>query len=65
MLFKLPNTKIHIQNSTQYTLRPAGYDDERGVIPDFRVEPTYWDYINGYDKVLNYTYWLIDENITN
>jgi len=65
MLFELPNTKINIQNSTQYTLRPAGYDDNRGVIPDFKVVPTYMDIINGYDKVLNYTYWLIDENITN
>ncbi len=64
MLFELPNTKINIQNSTQYNLRPAGYDDQRGVIPDFKVEPTYWDYINGYDKVLNYTYWLIDDGIT-
>nr|NQU89652.1 hypothetical protein [Bacteroidota bacterium] len=65
MLFELPNTKINIQNSAQYTVRPAGYDDERGVIPDFKVAPTYLDFINGYDKVLNYTYWLIDENITN
>ena len=65
MLFELPNTKINIQNSTQYTVRPAGYDDNRGVIPDFIVVPTYLDLINGYDKVLNYTYWLIDENITN
>jgi len=65
MLFKLPNTKINIQNSTQYTVRPAGYDDSRGVIPDFKVVPTYIDLIKGYDKVLNYTYWLIDENITN
>ena len=65
MLFELPNTKINIQNSTQYTVRPAGYDDERGVIPDFKVVPTYLDFINDYDKVLNYTYWLSDENITN
>ena len=63
MLFELPNTKINIQNSTQYNLRPAGYDDGRGVLPDFKVVPTYLDMINGYDKVLNYTYWLIDENI--
>lgn len=65
MLFELPNTKINIQNSTQYTVRPAGYDDHRGVIPDYKVVPTYLDMINGYDKVLNYTYWLIDENIAN
>ncbi|MEN8250331.1 MAG: S41 family peptidase [Bacteroidota bacterium] len=65
MLFELPNTKINIQNSTQYTVRPAGYDDGRGVIPDFKVVPAYRDLINEYDKVLNYTYWLIDENIIN
>jgi hypothetical protein len=65
MIFELPNTKINIQNSTQYTVRPAGYDDSRGVIPDFKIMPTYLDLISGYDKVLNYTYWLIDENIIN
>lgn len=64
MIFELPNTKINIQNSAQYSLRPGGFDDQRGVLPDFNVEPTYWDYINGYDKVLNYTYWLIDEGIS-
>ena len=65
MLFELPNTKINIQNSTLYTIRPAGYDDGHGVIPDFKVAPTYRDMVNGYDRVLNYTYWLIDEGITN
>ncbi len=65
MLFKLPHTQIIIQNSTQYNVRPAGYDDQRGVIPDFKVEPTFYDYINNYDRVLNYTYWLIDEKIKN
>jgi C-terminal processing protease CtpA/Prc len=63
MLFELPNTKINIQNSTQYSLRPAGFDDQRGVIPDFKVVPTHDDYINNFDRVLNYTYWLIDEKI--
>ena len=65
MLFELPNTKINIQNSAQYSLRPGGFDDQRGVLPDFTVEPTYYDYINNYDRVLNYTYWLIDQGITN
>ena len=65
MLFELPNTKINIQNSTQYSLRPAGYDDQHGVIPDFRVKQTYSEFLNGTDKVMNYAYWLIDENITN
>ncbi len=64
MLFELPNTKITIQNSTEYSVRPAGYDDNRGVIPDFKMVPTYLDIINGIDKVLYYTYWLIEEGIT-
>ncbi|MBT3751272.1 MAG: hypothetical protein HOG34_20010 [Bacteroidetes bacterium] len=64
MLFELPNTKINIQNSTQYCLRPAGYDDQHGVIPDFRVKQTYSEFLNGTDKVMNYTYWLINEGIT-
>jgi hypothetical protein len=64
MIFELPNTKINIQNSAQYSLRPGGFDDQKGVLPDFKVEPTYNDYINNYDRVLNYTYWLIDEGIT-
>lgn len=65
MLFELPNTKINIQNSTEYSVRPAGYDDNRGVIPDVKVVTTYRDRMNGYDRVMNYTYWLIDENIIN
>ena len=65
MLFELPNTKSNIQNSAQYSLRPGGFDDQRGVLPDFKVEPTYYDYINDFDRVMNYTYWLIDEGITN
>jgi hypothetical protein len=65
MLFELPNTKITIQNSAQYSLRPGGFDDQRGVLPDYKVEPTYYDYINDFDRVMNYTYWLIDDNITN
>lgn len=63
MLFELPNTKINIQNSTQYTLRPAGYDDGHGVIPDYKIVPTYRNLLSGYDRVMNYTYWLIEEDI--
>lgn len=64
MLFELPNTKINIQNSTLYSVRPAGYDDEHGIIPDFKVQSTFSEFINDTDKVMNYTYWLIDEGIT-
>lgn len=63
MLFPLPNTKINIQNSIQYTVRPAGYDDKHGVLPDFRIKESYSDFLNGTDKVMNYTYWLINEKI--
>jgi C-terminal processing protease CtpA/Prc len=64
MLFELPNTKINIQNSTEYSLRPAGYDDQHGVIPDFAVKQTYSEFLKGTDKVMNYAYWLINEGIT-
>ena len=63
MLFELPNTKINIQNSTQYSVRPAGYNDEHGVIPDFIVKPTFSEFLNGTDKVMNYTYWMIENEI--
>jgi len=65
MLFELPNTRIKIQNSTLYSVRPAGYDDQHGVIPDFKVETTITEFINGTDKVMNYTYWLIANNQEN
>jgi len=65
MWFELPNTKINIQNSTRYDVRPAGYDDKKGVIPDFKANQTYRDYVNGFDRVMNYTFWLIEEGITN
>lgn len=63
MLFELPNTRINIQNSTQYCLRPAGYDDQHGLLPDFEVKQTYSEFLKGTDKVMNYAYWLINEGI--
>ena len=65
MWFELPNTKINIQNSTRYDVRPGGFDDKHGVIPDFQITQTYRDYLTGYDRVMNYTFWLIEEGITN
>jgi hypothetical protein len=64
MLFELPNTKINIQNSTEYSLRPAGYDDQHGVLPDFRVKTNFSEFLNGTDKIMNYTYWMINEGIS-
>ena len=63
MLFDLPNTGITIQNSTQFSVRPAGYDDERGVIPDYKVQSNILDFLNGSDRVMEYTLWLIGHGI--
>jgi hypothetical protein len=35
----LPHTRLPLSVSFKYFLRPAGYDDGRGVIPDVAVEP--------------------------
>jgi C-terminal processing protease CtpA/Prc len=35
----LPHTRLPLNVSFKYFLRPAGYDDGRGVIPDVAVEP--------------------------
>jgi hypothetical protein len=65
ILTELPNTRINIQIPATYVIRTAGYDDGRGVIPDFIVNATYSDYLKGNDKVMNYTYWLIGNNRNN
>jgi C-terminal processing protease CtpA/Prc len=62
ILFDLPNSKVTIQNSTEYTVRPAGFDDEHGVLPDYLINRTYSDLISGYDRVMDYTFWMIKNN---
>jgi hypothetical protein len=51
--FKLPNTKIAFQISYQHVLRPAGYDDGHGVIPDFIIEDDKWTDEQYYKFVFN------------
>lgn len=62
ILFDLPNSGITIQNSTEYTIRPAGVDDGHGVIPDYIVSNTYSDLITGYDRIMDYALWMIKNN---
>lgn len=65
ILTELPNAKINIQIPITYTIRASGHDDGRGVIPDFIVKTTHQDYLNKNDKVMNYTYWLIENDKNN
>ena len=61
--FSLKNTHL-IVNVAQRTFRAAveGMDKTKGVEPDYFVEPTYNDFLNGKDTVLEYTLKLIEEN---
>jgi len=43
--FKLPNSQISIMNSTCTIIRPSGIVNNRGVIPDYIVEPNILDLI--------------------
>lgn len=52
--FKLPNTKINFQVSYQHVLRPAGYDDGRGVIPDYFIDDISLSEEQYYNKVYEY-----------
>ncbi len=63
MDFKLQNTGFQVINSTNYYVRPAGYDDGKGLIPDYLVEPTELDFINEYDRILDYTRNLIKNGV--
>jgi hypothetical protein len=65
ILFDLPNSKVTIQNSTEYTVRPAGFDDEHGVLPDYLISRTYSDLISGYDRVMDYATWMIKNTSIN
>jgi hypothetical protein len=56
--FKLPNTKIDVEVSYQHVLRPAGFDDGRGVIPDISIQDCKWTDKEYYDFI----YKLIQNN---
>jgi hypothetical protein len=61
--FRLKNTHM-IVNVAQRTFRAAveGMDKTKGVEPDYFVELTYKDFLNGKDTVLDYTFRLIKES---
>lgn len=40
---RLPNSHLHCQIATKYFMRPAGYDDGRGVLPDLPLDVTLED----------------------
>jgi C-terminal processing protease CtpA/Prc len=52
---KLPNTKIDFQVSYLHVLRPAGFDDGHGVIPDILIENDKWTDQQYYDFIYNIT----------
>jgi hypothetical protein len=60
--FNLANTKmiINIARAT-FSAAVKGMDKTKGVEPDYYVEQTYKDYVNGTDTVLEYTLDLISE----
>ncbi|MFC2158321.1 S41 family peptidase [Acidobacteriota bacterium] len=56
----LPHTKILVGVPLmRYTMAVDGYPKDRGIIPEFPVEPTIEDLLNGQDTVLNYALKLI------
>jgi len=40
---RLPNSNLHCQIATKYFMRPAGYNDGRGVLPDLPLDVTLED----------------------
>jgi len=56
--FKLPYTKIDVEVSYQHVLRPAGFDDGRGVIPDIPIDECKWSDKDYY----NFIYKLVQHN---
>lgn len=57
--FMLPNTQIEVAVSHKYFLRPGGFDDGRGVLPDHEVKADPVEMAKGNDAVLERTLELI------
>jgi hypothetical protein len=60
-IFKLPNTGLKIMTSWEQAFSSCGIDNQRGVLPDFEVTNSNWDYVNNKDRVLEFTLNLIKE----
>jgi C-terminal processing protease CtpA/Prc len=50
---QLSNSGLDFAVSYKKFVRPAGYDNGRGVIPDIKVENNYQEERNGIDQILN------------
>ncbi|HTL81793.1 MAG TPA: S41 family peptidase [Bacteroidia bacterium] len=60
--FTLPNTKIKFYTSNVMSvIRTASPDTGRGIIPDYSVSPTIFNYLRKSDTVMNYTRALIKQ----
>lgn len=63
LILILPNTKVRVLVPlVKYSLAVSGYPyPNRGVIPDYPVQPTIQDVLNGVDTELKYTLGLVSK----
>lgn len=57
--FTMPNSGLQFGVSHKYFVRPGGFDDGKGVIPDYEMKQSIDDTKNGIDTVLEFTKYLI------
>ncbi|MCP4676108.1 MAG: hypothetical protein GY854_11500 [Deltaproteobacteria bacterium] len=57
--YELPNTKFSLRVSYKKFHSPCARDDRRGVVPDYIIEDSIEDIIEGKDRVLDFTFGLI------
>ena len=60
----MPCSELNFGVSHKYFLRAGGFDDGRGVIPDYNIQQTSDDIAKGVDTVLEFTKELIRKNQT-
>jgi hypothetical protein len=64
------NTEIHLRNTrimmcfgrSTYAAAVKDMDKTRGILPDYTVEQTYRDFLDGKDTILEYTFELIKKS---
>jgi C-terminal processing protease CtpA/Prc len=58
-----PNSGIQVRiPMIQYTMAVSGYPEDRGIIPDYPVQPKIRDLLNGRDTVMEFALDLIDKS---
>ncbi len=60
-MFYLPNTNLKIMTSWEQAFSACGVDNQRGIIPAYIVSNLIDDYLQGNDKVLDFTIDLINK----